>query len=562
MARISIYYDKEEKEQFFMLRGDEAYTRSTKTYLEMGTPSLGKFSFDVDVTVNVLRDIGEGIIVIYDNDEPVATINDWSHDKTGETVTLESLNYDITHNFYARYMGNNQCSGSKSASIELFLENTNRYIATLTIDDSVLQYDPHSQIVDLPIVLSNDGDPIYNHGQRITVYYDDVQLPIPYFTPNDGDTVYIDIDDVGDSGLHTIKAVYAGSNNLNAVTVSQNISVGYNVTATKYPQVHVYRDTTHNNIFAVSVADFFGNPAGVGSTVTMKCGSSTVGTGTISSDGSWQTEINGHLPYAQSQVATAHFETGINEISYQSADFNFFAIPSVSSSRWNVSANGEFFSKGNSTILTFKDNTYSISNIPVAINGTVYKTDANGKIDYEVIGTGVGSKRFVFDYGHDSKVIELADWIQYWSPPSTLVNRNYSLYYGNLIDYNTLFKILTPTAYTFFGLPNIDDDIDYELILSNLTTAKNTYIAFIKDWGGDINNIEIGSDIIAQRTFTAHKNEKWSVVRENGTVSVLKNDVEIKSYSDQDSAKPLFWISCETNNVECDFIKLTIQGIE
>ena len=71
MARISIYYDDVEKEQFFMVRGDERYARSTKTLLSIGTPSLDITSFDVSATVNVLRDTGEGQVVIYDNDDVI-----------------------------------------------------------------------------------------------------------------------------------------------------------------------------------------------------------------------------------------------------------------------------------------------------------------------------------------------------------------------------------------------------------------------------------------------------------------------------------------------------------
>ena len=156
-----------------MVRGDEAYARSTKTLLELGEVTTHELNFDLSVTVNVLRDRGEGSITIYDNDEPIAVTNDWNSELNSITIQLTELNYDMTHNLYAKYMGNNQCSPSNSEILEKYVENTNRGTATLTIADATTQYDPNAENIVKTITLTSTfQDQTYVHNQNIVVEYD------------------------------------------------------------------------------------------------------------------------------------------------------------------------------------------------------------------------------------------------------------------------------------------------------------------------------------------------------------------------------------------------------
>ena len=157
MARISIYYDDVEKEQFFMVRGDERYARSTKTLLSIGTPSLDITSFDVSATVNVLRDTGEGQVVIYDNDDVVYVISDWDSTDDERTVLLEGLGYGQDHKFMAEYIGNDESQRSSSNIIPLWVEDTNRLSSAVSITVGQ-QFNP-STTTNVDVTLSIIGEP-------------------------------------------------------------------------------------------------------------------------------------------------------------------------------------------------------------------------------------------------------------------------------------------------------------------------------------------------------------------------------------------------------------------
>ena len=75
MVRISTIYDKDIKEQVFMIRGDERYARSTKTVISLGTRVDTSEGFVQSLLVNVFRDVGNGSLVVYDNDVVVYTIH-------------------------------------------------------------------------------------------------------------------------------------------------------------------------------------------------------------------------------------------------------------------------------------------------------------------------------------------------------------------------------------------------------------------------------------------------------------------------------------------------------
>ena len=202
MARVSVFYDKELKERFFMVRGDEGYARSTTTELFLGERDEHLLNFDLDITVNVLRDNGEGQIVIYDNDVAVYVIDDWSSTDNNRTITLDGLTYDVTHNFYARYMGNSKCLASKSKTIGLFVENTHTAESILTITDNTVQFNPSVTNVAKTITLTNNSSEseaeIWNHYQQIEVFYDEISLGT--YSTQSSNTVNVNIPNVGDSG--------------------------------------------------------------------------------------------------------------------------------------------------------------------------------------------------------------------------------------------------------------------------------------------------------------------------------------------------------------------------
>ena len=116
MVRLSIFHDKDINEQVFMVRGDERYARSTSTVMELREVSLQSEYFLQDIFVNVLRDVGNAGLVVYDNGVPIYTMNTWQSTDTGRVITLPALAYDSEHNLRVKYIGNGQCSPSMSKS--------------------------------------------------------------------------------------------------------------------------------------------------------------------------------------------------------------------------------------------------------------------------------------------------------------------------------------------------------------------------------------------------------------------------------------------------------------
>ena len=157
MVRLSTVYDSELKEQVFKLRGDEDYARTTKTLLKLGNVTLDSFSFDLDISVDVLRDRGDSKILVYDNDilMPLYENNvlvgesiDWSSQDTAKTLQLKGLDYDVQHNIVAKYMGNNKCSPSNSITQTITREDTYRTESILTLTNATQQFNPNASLSD------------------------------------------------------------------------------------------------------------------------------------------------------------------------------------------------------------------------------------------------------------------------------------------------------------------------------------------------------------------------------------------------------------------------------
>lgn len=81
MVNLVTRYDKVLNEKTFMLKGDEAYARTTDTLLKVirFPDSLNHLNgMRVGLSIDVLRDIGDSTVVLYDNDEVIGVYN-WNH---------------------------------------------------------------------------------------------------------------------------------------------------------------------------------------------------------------------------------------------------------------------------------------------------------------------------------------------------------------------------------------------------------------------------------------------------------------------------------------------------
>ena len=479
MVRCSIFYDNEKKEQFFMVRGDERYARSTKTILEYVSAVDDVSHFDCTLSVNVLRDTGEGSIVIYDNDvltsvlvydETTSTYVEmdsipWSSLLNGLTFKVANLTYDVSHNFTAKYIGNKSCSPSTSSIVTVNRPDLNRTEAVISVGSKV-QYVPNTTITKT-ITLSNDLLASYNANQNIVVKYDDTVIDTVTTDENGEASVSIPS---GNAGLHTITYDYDGSSHLTTKIVTQDVSVGYHVEVIEYPPIAVV-----GNDFTITakITDWFGNlhsPKlnGTGildeivvffhknnSYVTSYSGFTIISTGIVSKT----------IP--ASHIGQYDFDSvGISLDKYTQSPYRSYSsepipITHVEIESLSLSTSSLDVAK-NETMLISANINQQIANVPVTLSRVKefvgeYLSDKS----YEVLSSetiytnseGVATKQYesqgggYYEYRAEcgdktSNIVDFPDYYTYWNKREEDYRRGISptIRYGDIIDLNSAFR--------------------------------------------------------------------------------------------------------------------------
>jgi hypothetical protein len=569
MARVSIFYDEDLKEQFFMVRGDERYARATKTILEVGASTPNLYDFDLSVTVNVLRDEGDGTIVIYDNNDPLFIIDDWNSSDNARTIVLEHMAYDIDHILTAEYRGNNKCSPSLSNATTVNIHDTNRATSTLTISSGT-QYAPNHETTKTITLTNSASVASYNEGQELDIYYDDTYLTT--VTTSEQGTATFTIN-TGNTELHSIKVQYVGSEHLTAETITQEISVGYKLDILSYPKVQIHTEPYYE--YLARITDFFDNPteyeveASLYTVFDEEDEGIQVGHSTFpDEEGNLRFIGYAGSPYIELRARVApDWYTVIYKSSLK-------PVLHYNPSRLEISTSSPQLYNSEETILTIKtygtgyNNTEPLSNIPIqlsgAVNETIY-TDDGGVIlgnDWiatkSIVGTGKSTKTITATIKQGmTQTITLYDYLQYWQPNNNH-NRKYFSNGITFMDLNNLYRISTSNIFVF-TLP-MTDNKNYEFIIEGLSSTKNAYVGFVPNTIGNENGITI-NDFVPPSTFVAHSNETWRMVRENGTVTTYKNDTVVNTYSNQGTYHPAFIYVANGTATNFDFTKLTIREL-
>ena len=439
MVRCSIYYDKDIKEQVFMIRGDERYARSTKTTMEIGNPTLHSTNFDLSVIVDVYRDVGNASVVIYDNDEALYVIDDWQSIDTARTISLTGLGYDADHNLYAKYIGNGQCSPSSSKA-EL-VNITNPYVFDATLDVNVPPV-VNGSISNISITLSNDEDVSYSRNQELQVYYDGT-LKDTVTTDSNGEAT-TSISNVGNIGLHELQIVYEGSLNLTPTTYTAPISVGYKLEFTDYPYIGVHlQDST----FKVKVTDFLNNPiANESVSMTSHFEGATYSFASATSNNQGIATLTGEIDNTKCDGTF----TISNELA-ESVELSNIRIVTVNGLTLTASSPRLYYGETTSLYAEVEPKlegvpvifSHWINNIQNSTTETIY-TNANGIATKNITGTGTRAiRKYTADCGNNmTPVIELGDYYAYLSKVNENVTKGtFYMVYGNLISLQNTFRV-------------------------------------------------------------------------------------------------------------------------
>ena len=268
MARLSSQYDKEVG-KVFVIRGDEAYARTTDSRVKVMASDRTDFNnYRVGLLCNVYRDRGESKITLYNGDIVVNQF-DWSdnteqmyigmnntHTAIDPDTCLE-LAWGVPHEIYIRYKGNNQCLPSKSKVLQIYEPLPDEFATNITMTTS-----KHNNNVTVTVELDINGVATSGtHNTDIEIYLDDEIVE----TINTGDTntASTTIENI-DVGIHTITAIVVGTDRIHSATTSTEEVIGDKITITQYPQPFIIGA---NNIILVSVTSFNGDAIS-GGTVT------------------------------------------------------------------------------------------------------------------------------------------------------------------------------------------------------------------------------------------------------------------------------------------------------
>lgn len=447
MVQLNTTYDSTLKEKVFILKGEEAQARTTDTLLnivEYADSYNHIRAFRLGFEIEVLRDIDESYIVLYDNDDVLLTLPisnnrasvDYSgfdevvsYDATSKKIVIgSSLNYDsgiwfsydVEHDFYVKFMGNKKCLKSQSKIEKFFKDTPEAYSSSLEfVNPTTTQ--PYGSTVSLPLKL-NTSEYVSSDSKVVKVYVDDALKTTVNLTPNTQSN--INLTSLSE-GLHTVRCYFEGDEEYVACSVELTISVGYFFELVRCDSPAVYSQQAVSdkyNILQYKLCDYFNNGVS-GKSVTVWIGNNNI---------SATTNSDGLITVNMTTYVNVTGTTSVFAVHEYNNDYDVVS-DEITVTTWNgtftISSDmGSIIASGVSTGITVQlsDN---VSNVPVLMNVTddILYTDSQGSVTLQYTGDGSGTDYIRADIGMLSQSITLIDAFQYWNNAQ---NIQYNPYYS------------------------------------------------------------------------------------------------------------------------------------
>ena len=420
MFTVTTKYDKvpvdgkEVRKKVFLIRGDEAYARTTDTVLTYSTPVLTSIKgLKTTLTATVHRNIGASTVVFYDGEEvlDVKTIGNNVH-----TVSLSDiyLSYDVEHNLYAVFNGNKSCLKSRSKTVSL-KENTPSSLNTvLTFNNPATQVLENDDVT-FSMTAKVNGENVAD-GTPILVYDNDTYIDRD--TTSDG-YASVTIESMT-KGKHTIRAVIETSSTVIGATNETDVSAGYDLQFTNVPSTFINGTNTTNTV-TVRVLDWFGSPVNNATvSLTNQSNKSTNSSGLVSFN--YASVTNG---------STITATSGGSSISRTVRSFTPSSITLTPTS--NVVGYGE----SNPLTISMQGSGYTGNSIRVTLTGALtgsYHYIDGTPISVDYTGKGNGTNRITATCGDVSNYVDIGDYLMYYTPTREI-----------RFDYNVTNATTTPT---------------------------------------------------------------------------------------------------------------------
>lgn len=517
MANLTTTYDSSIKEKIFVLKGEEGYARTTDMILNVLEYENSYDSIEymrVGLSMNVLRDIGESTIVIYNGENVLRTIQ-WSDTPSqmtfDEDLTWDDENqlliwgdsddtstglrfpYEEKNKIYARYMGSKQCMMSVSETYDLTKPVPPKYSSALANIATSNTYDvdgqftllvewtcssPVSQSRTATVKVYIDGDEYNTYSENISANQTSKTL---YININGQDMTQIP------NGFHHIRVVYLGDEYTSSSEVEYDISLGYNLQLVSYDSPFLYSQNWVGdpwNRVSLNLSDFLGNPI-ASEEIILAVQSpqgriivygSTDEMGNVTFATYEDQEVMALLINASTINVSAYTVTTTGEYEVSDIIIPVFTYGSVS-----LATSRDVIAPNISTDIT-ATLTPVYENVPVFFGdefGTAY-TDSNGVATFNLTGHGNGMKNIMGSVGSEIyDFVQVQDYLQYWSQ-NNIFNQNMELTNVAINKETVRGFVMKPKTYGFITHMMLKDN-NIDLISKDTTWTLDLDITGISE---------------------------------------------------------------------------------
>jgi len=402
------------RKKVFMIRGDEAYAKTTDITLSYSTPVTGDVKgFKTTFTIKLYRNTGASKVLLYDGDELI-TMEDVADGVS--TVTIEDvyLSYIAQHELYAVFKGNSSCLGSKSKRQTITVPLPSSLGTDITFNSIVTQIQEGASL-GLNISASQSGVAV-DDGTIINIYDNDTL--IDSLETEDG-AVSKTVTGLT-KGKHTITASIDATSTMNASSNSYDVSVGYNVSIFDYTKLPIANDST--NFIDVRVYDYHGNAINSGSVTISGIGSKTVSNGKAKFTYSNLTDGNYSATYSNSSSETIslYVFTPTNLSIRARGYYDASTCAYNSKIPIEVSVTGIY----NGTGVIYNGLIPQPVQIPIKLTGGINTTltpvlgTTGAMAMAEYVGVGAGTTRVTASIGNLTEYVDIEDCLAYYKPSS------------------------------------------------------------------------------------------------------------------------------------------------
>ena len=580
MVYVTTEWDYDLKAEVFVVRGDKGYAHTTDTFLkEVGSRNSSIIEyFTATFNVDVLRDISDSKVVIYDNGESIPVyidgnpvqMLDWQQNNQSQTFTLK-LGYDVEHKIYAKYLGNKKGLPSKSQILTISEPLPNLYGTLIERTTDTSQFEANTTI-NIPISFTTNRTFQSNEVKTIKVYADSLLENSKNITLNAGQTTAtttISIPNGLESGLHQIEIRFEGDNHNEAFNLPFKISVGYKVEFTEYSPVIAATPTPIEdyNYIQCTVTDYLNAPIS-NSQVTLQgtTGNTTYATATTDNNGIATFNSISTLPVAFKAICGNSQSETLSLPVIKILDFRLGAEKVIAT---GYSANAQI------TILEYEwlhNRKNNLEGIPVLFYDTAgrenkYYTNGEGVVSVPYVGANRGTVTLSADMGYSqTKYNTIEDITQYYSTQTGILNKDYRVLSANFYELSSAFRFEVRAANNL-ALIGFGDGEEYTgswTVSFNVVSASQNIRVVAGDWYNSTN--ETWENLLMTNPVSLKSGQTVTITyntthHDDGLLTIqLPNDSV--SYGGNSKGNPFIGIISETAKSQLSIDKIKFRRLE